>query len=292
MLKYVVAVAMALAFGLPPAAGAVDLRDLAGCKPGADDPVVTQRRSVHGAPGLRSPAVRDSRGACTTGTCCSTPSSPRCPADPTSSRPARWWTTGSCAGSAAASSKVDLVMVNYEIAAARSAGLERAVEANSLPTVAAGVRRRRPRRQGRSDHRRHAAVRLEPPRGFALGFMKHFGMRDIDPARSLHRRRQGLSREHRHPLLPDLARRPRRAASRVDEGEESVIASARLHVLYQPVPAPGEADAAALLGRAGGLLRHRVPRLRHRATTAASRAASSSAIAWRRRTARRCCPIR
>ncbi len=25
---------------------------------------------------------------------------------------------------------------------------------------------------------------IEPPRAFALGFMKHFGMRDIDPERS------------------------------------------------------------------------------------------------------------
>jgi hypothetical protein len=42
MLKHLFAPAMAIILGLPAAAGAaVTLRDLAGCKPGADDPVVT-----------------------------------------------------------------------------------------------------------------------------------------------------------------------------------------------------------------------------------------------------------
>ncbi len=42
MLKYVLTLALTLAFGLPHTAGAVTLRDLAGCKPGADEPVVTR----------------------------------------------------------------------------------------------------------------------------------------------------------------------------------------------------------------------------------------------------------
>ena len=81
-------------------------------------------------------------------------------------------------------SKVYLVIVSYAIAAARAPGLQRAVEANSLPTVLKAFDV-----VGHGDNG-EAIVNVtplfvtQPPPAFALGFMKHFDMREIDPERS------------------------------------------------------------------------------------------------------------
>ena len=292
MLKYVLTLALALAFGLPHTpAGAVTLRDLAGCKPGADDPIVTSTglvtahlvcdrlllelpEAIYGRDLLLNTEFAALSGG----------SNFIAPGTVVDNRVVRFVRRGK--------NKVDLVMVTYEIAAARTSGLERAVEANSLPTTLRSFDVVGRGAQGEAIVDITPGFVKEPPRGFALGFMKHFGMREIDPARSYIESvkvfAENVGVRYYQTWLADRDE----LRSRVDVGEESVIAAAGLHVLYQPVPASREADAAALLGPAGGLLRHRFPATTARATTAVSRAASSSAIASRRRTARRCCRIR
>ena len=132
MLKYVLTLALTLAFGLPHIAGAVTLHDLAGCKPGSDEPVVTREGlfrvhlvcdhllfEIPEAMYNRDMLLNTEFAALSGG------SNFVAPGTVVDNKVVRWIRRGS--------SKVNLVMVKYEIAASRSKGLERSVEANSLP---------------------------------------------------------------------------------------------------------------------------------------------------------------
>ena len=79
--------------------------------------------------------------------------------------------------------KVQLVGVNYEIASARAPGIERSVEASSLPTILK-VFNIVARGSGGDAVIDVTPLFASPPRAFAIGFIKHFGVRDIDPERS------------------------------------------------------------------------------------------------------------
>ncbi len=225
MLKYVFTLALALVFGLPVTAGAVTLRDLAGCKPGADDPIVTSTglvtahlvcdrlllelpEAIYGRDLLLNTEFAALSGG----------SNFIAPGTVVDNRVVRFVRRGK--------NKVDLVMVTYEIAAARTSGLERAVEANSLPTTLRSFDVVGRGAQGEAIVDITPGFVKEPPRGFALGFMKHFGMREIDPARShiesVKVFAENVGVRYYQTWLADRDE----LRSRVDVGEESVIAAA------------------------------------------------------------------
>jgi hypothetical protein len=79
---------------------------------------------------------------------------------------------------------VNMVVVKYEIAAARTPGIERSVEASTLPTLIWAFEVLGHGARGEAIIDLTPLFVSAPPRAFALGFMKHFGMRDINPARS------------------------------------------------------------------------------------------------------------
>ena len=100
---------------------------------------------------------------------------------------------------------------SYDIAATRERGHRAWRRGDHAAHAAEDVRDRRPRPEGRSGDRRHAAVRHRAAEGVRARVheaLRHAG----DRSQALvHRRRQGVPAQHRHPLLPDLGRRPRRA---------------------------------------------------------------------------------
>ena len=128
-----VTLTLAVLLGLSSAAGSVDLRDLAGCKPGSDDPIVTHEGlfKVHMVCDhllLEIPDRMYKRDMLlnTEFAGLSGSSSFIAPGTVVDNRVVRWVRRGN---------KVGLVVVEYEIASARAPGIERAVEATSLPSI-------------------------------------------------------------------------------------------------------------------------------------------------------------
>jgi hypothetical protein len=175
------AVAAAILLGLSTTAGAVTLRDLAGCKPGADDPVVTHAglfnvhlvcdhllfeipNAMYGRDMLLNTEFAALAGS----------SDFIAPGTLVDNRVIRWSRRGN---------KVNLVFVNFEIAAARTPGMERAVQATSLPSVLKvfDIVGRGEKGEAIIDV---TPLFSAPPRAFAVGFMKNFGMSEIDVERS------------------------------------------------------------------------------------------------------------
>ncbi len=224
MLRYVVAVAMALAFGLPPAASALELRTLAGCKPGTDDPIVTREGlfKVHWLCDrllFEIPVAMYNRDMLlnTEFAALSGGSNFIAPGTVVDNKVVRWVRRGS--------SKVNLVMMKYEIATERSAGLERSVEANSLPTVLQAFDVVGRGEKGEAIIDVSPQFVSTPPRGFAIGFMKHFGMHDIDPARSYIEGVKAFPRNIGIRFYQTWLANKDELRSQVDVGEESVNAS-------------------------------------------------------------------
>jgi len=171
----------AVLLGLSSAAGSVDLRDLAGCKPGSDDPIVTHKGlfKVHLVCDhllLEIPDRMYKRDMLLNTEFAGLSGSSEfiAPGTLVDNRVVRWVRRGN---------KVGLVVVEYEIASARTPGIERAVEATSLPSIVK-VFNIVGRGTGGDAVIDVTALFTSPPSGFALGFMKHFGVRDIDPERS------------------------------------------------------------------------------------------------------------
>jgi len=124
---------LAVSLGLSSAADSVALRDLAGCKPGSDDPIVTHEGlfKVHMVCDhllLEIPDRMYNRDMLlnTEFAGLSGSSSFIAPGTLVDNRVVRWLRRGN---------KVGLVVVDYEIASARTPGIERAVEATSLPSI-------------------------------------------------------------------------------------------------------------------------------------------------------------
>ncbi len=173
--------ALAVLPGLSSAAESVALPEFAGCKPGSDDPIVTHEGlfKVHLVCDhllLEIPDRLYNRDMLlnTEFAALSGSSSFIAPGSVVDNRVVRW---------VRRSNKVQLVDVTYEIASARAPGIERAVEASSLPSIVKVFNV-----VGRGSGG-DAVIDVTPlfastPRGFAIGFMKHFGVRDIDPERS------------------------------------------------------------------------------------------------------------
>ena len=173
--------ALAVLLGLSSAAESVDLRDLAGCKPGSDDPIVTKEGlfKVHLVCDhllLEIPDRMYKRDMLLNTEFAGLSGSSEfiAPGTLVDNRVVRWLRRGN---------KVGLVAVDYEIASAPAPGIERAVEATSLPRIvkAFNIVGRGSTGDAVIDV---TPLFASPPSGFALGFMKHFGVRDVDPERS------------------------------------------------------------------------------------------------------------
>jgi len=224
MLKYVLTLLLTLAMSWSHTASAVAVRDLAGCKPGSDEPVVTREGlfrvhlvcdhllfEIPDNMYNRDMLLNTEFAALAGG------SNFIAPGTVVDNKVVRWVRRGN--------SKVNLVMVKYEIAASRSTGLERSVEANSLPTVLAAYDV-----VGRGD-KGEAIVDVSPgfvstpPRGFAIGFMKHFHMHDIDPRRSYIEGVKAFPKNIGVRFYQTWVADRDELRSQVDVGEESVTAS-------------------------------------------------------------------
>ena len=173
---------LAALLGLSSAAEAVALRDLAGCKPGADDPIVSSDGmlrvhlvcdhlllqipdNIYGRDILLNTEFAGISGG----------SESISPGTLVDSRVVRFMRRGP---------KVNLVGVKYEIASARAPGISRSVEATSLHTVLRSFNIVGRETNGEAVIDVTPVFVSAPPRAFALGFMKQFGMSEIDAERS------------------------------------------------------------------------------------------------------------
>ena len=174
--------ALALVLAAPLASGAVAVRDLAGCKPGADDPMVTSDGMfrvylvcdhlllqipdrMYGRDLLLNTEFAGISGG----------SESISPGTLVDSRVVRIIRRGA---------KVNVVAVKFEIASARAPGIARGVEATSLNTVMQSVDIVGRESNGEAVIDVTPMFVIKPPPAFAIGFMKQFGMSEIDPGRS------------------------------------------------------------------------------------------------------------
>ena len=215
--------AVALALALPVAAGAMSLRDLAGCKPGSDDAVITREglftvhtvcdhllieipQSVYGRDMLFNTEFAAVSGGANL----------IAPGTLVDNHVVRWVRRGN---------KVDLEVLQYEIAAGQSEEFERAVEATTLPTLlrAFDIVGRGPKGEAIIDVT--PLFVSEPPPGFAVGFMKYYGTQQIDPKRSYIDSVKAFPRNIGVRFYQTWVTDRGDLLSRVEEAEESVVAS-------------------------------------------------------------------
>src|SRR5258705_5450413 len=214
--------ALAILLGLSSVAESVALRDLAGCKPGSDDPIVTKEGlfSVHLVCDhllLEIPDSMYNRDMLlnTEFAALSGSSNSIAPGTVVDNRVIRWVRRGG---------KVNLVFVNFEISSARTPGIERAVESSSLPTVLKVFDI-----VGHGD-KGEAIINvtplfITPPWAFALGFKKAFGMRDIDAERSYIEGVKAFPGNLAIRFYQTWVADRDQLLRRIDEGQESVVAS-------------------------------------------------------------------
>ncbi len=223
MLKRVLTFAIALLLGLPVAAGAMSLRELAGCKPGSDDPVVTREGlfTVHTACDHLLLEIPDSvygrdMLANTEFAAVSGGANLIAPGTLVDNHVVRWVRRGN---------KVNLEVVTYEIAAGQGEGIERAVEATMLPTLLRTFEIVGRGLKGEAIIDITPLFVTEPPAGFALGFMKHFGTQQIDPRRSYIDSVKAFPRNIGIRFYQTWVADRGELLNRVEEAEESVIAA-------------------------------------------------------------------
>jgi len=174
--------ALVLAVGAPTAHAALDLRAIAGCKPGADDQVVTRDGlfTVHfvcdhlldrdpGAAYKRELLFNTEFAEVSAGT------ELIAPGTVVDNRVVRLVRRGM---------RVFVEEVRFEVSSQMEPGIERAVEETTLHGVVRAFDILGRGRRGESVIDITQLFVTDPPKAFALGFMKHFGMKDIDPRRS------------------------------------------------------------------------------------------------------------
>src|SRR3954471_20016798 len=170
------------ALAMPAITQAIDLRELASCKPGAQDVVVTRKGlfNIHfvcdhllfeipNAMYGRDMLLNTEFSALSGG------SDFIAPGTVVDNQVVRWVKRGN---------KVNMVIVKYQIASASAAGIQRSIESSTLHTVLRAFDVLGRGLEGEALIDVTPLFVSSPPRAFALGFMKHFGMRDIDPDRS------------------------------------------------------------------------------------------------------------
>jgi Domain of unknown function (DUF5117)/Domain of unknown function (DUF5118) len=216
-------VAMTLMLGLPVTVEAMSLREVAGRKPGSDDPVVTREGlfTVHTACDRLLFEIPDSVYGKdmlfnTEFAAVSGGANMVAPGTLVDNHVVRWVRLGN---------EVNLQVEQYEIAAGQGEHIERAVEATTLPTllrtfeiVGRGLR-------GEAIIDITPLFVTDPPSGFALGFMKHFGTQQIDPKRSYIDSVKAFPRNVGIRFYQTWVADRSELLGRVQEAEESVIDS-------------------------------------------------------------------
>ncbi|HXX09869.1 MAG TPA: DUF5117 domain-containing protein, partial [Burkholderiales bacterium] len=219
----VLKLAVVLALALPVAAGAATVRELAGCKPGSDDPVITREGlftvhtvcdhllieipdSIYGRDMLFNTEFAAVSGGANL----------IAPGTLVDNHVVRWVRRGN---------KVDLEVLQYEIAAGQGEELERAVEATTLPTLLRtfDIVGRGPKGEAIIDVT--PLFISEPPPGFGVGFMKYYGTQQIDPKRSYIDSVKAFPRNIGVRFYQTWVSDRSDLLSRVEEAEESVLAS-------------------------------------------------------------------
>src|SRR5262245_25679287 len=182
MLKRVTTFALALALGFPLAASGGHLREMAGCKPDSDDPVVSREGllTAHMVCDRLLVEIPDSiydrdMLLSTEFAAISGGANFIAPGTLVSNRLVRVVQRGN---------KVNLEEMKYDIASEREAGITRGVEATTLPTVLRTFDIVGRGLKGEAIVDVTPMFVTEPARAFALGFMKYFGMSEVDSKRS------------------------------------------------------------------------------------------------------------
>jgi hypothetical protein len=218
-LKY----AIAIVLGLPLAANAMSLREVAGCRPGTDDPVVTREGlftthsacdhllfeipdSVYGKDMLANTEFAEVSGG----------TNLIAPGTLVDNHVVRWTRRGN---------KVDLELVQYDIVANQDDAIDRAVEITTLPTLLRAFEIVGHGPKGEAIIDVTTLFVTEPPPGFALGFMKYFGTQQIDPRRSYIDSVKAFPRNVGIRFYQTWTADRTNLLSTVDEAQESVIDS-------------------------------------------------------------------
>jgi hypothetical protein len=174
--------AIALALMPATALAVADLRRIAGCQPGADDAVVTReglltvhlvcdRLLVEIPPSVyRRELLLNTEFAAVSGG-----AGVVAPGTVVDNRVVRLVRRGN---------RIHLEELTYEITSEREAGIERAVEQTTLPGLLRSFDILGHGTRGEALIDLSVLFVNDPPKAFALGFMKHFGMREIDVRRS------------------------------------------------------------------------------------------------------------
>ena len=216
------AVAIALTLGLSQAAGAANLRDLAGCKPGSDDAVVSREGlfTTHVVCDhllLEIPDSMYDRDMLlnTEFAAVSGGADLIAPGTVVDNRVVRWTRRGNT---------VNLEKITYDISATSDAEIEHGVEATTLPTLLRTFEIVGQGLKGEAVIDITPLFVTEPPRAFALGFMKHFGTQEIDPKRSYIEAVKAFSRNIGIRYYQTWVADRDKLMARVETDEESVSA--------------------------------------------------------------------
>ena len=182
MRKLISTLAIGLALVPPTALAAADLRRIANCQPGADDAIVTReglltvhlvcdRLLVEIPPSVyRRELLLNTEFAAVSGG-----AGVVAPGTVVDNRVVRLVRRGN---------RIHLEELRYEITSEREAGIERAIEQTTLPGLLRSFEILGQGTRGEALIDLSALFVNDPPKAFALGFMKHFGMREIDAGRS------------------------------------------------------------------------------------------------------------
>ena len=215
-------IAVALILGLSQAAGAANLRDLAGCKPGSDDAVVSREGlfTTHVACDhllLEIPDSMYDRDMLlnTEFAAVSGGADLIAPGTLVDNRVVRWTRRGNT---------VSLENITHDISATSNAEIEQGVEATTLPTLLRTFEIVGQGLKGEAVIDITPLFVTEPPRAFALGFMKHFGTQEIDPKRSYIQAVKAFSRNIGIRYYQTWVADRDKLMARVETGEESVSA--------------------------------------------------------------------
>jgi hypothetical protein len=215
--------AIVLILGMPLAAGAMNLREMAGCKDGPPDPVITREGlfTTHVTCDRLLFEIPDSAYgkdmlANTEFAAVSGGTNLIAPGTLVDNRVVRWSRRGN---------KINLEVVRYEIAADQEGGIDRAVEITTLPTLLRTFEIVGRGSKGEAIIDVTPLFITEPPSGFALGFMKFFGTQQIDPKRSYIDGVKAFPRNVGVRFYQTWVAERSQLLSTVDEAEESVTDS-------------------------------------------------------------------
>ena len=236
MLKSVSMAALALMFGLPLASGAANLREMAGCKPDVDTSVVSREGlfTAHVVCDRLLIEIPDSLYdrdmlLSTEFAAISGGSDFIAPGTLVSNRAIRLNQRGN---------KVNIESCEVRHRLGARGGHRARCRGDHSPDIAGDVRHSGARRKRRSHNRPDSDVRHRATPGFALGFMKYFGTKEIDAKSSYIESVKTFSRNIGIRFYQTWVADNADLMKRVQEGEESVVALHGVRLLHQYLFAP------------------------------------------------------